>query len=133
MNALRLLAVATLVLTTACALGTTGGALPVANRPGGATAVLETSSGRITGELLAVQDDGVVIGGRTIMFAPFSALRRFSIDDMSGDYTLRPLEIPNADKLARLRSVSHFPQGMTPAFRKQLLEHAAQPEIVVIQ
>ena len=133
MNALRLLAVATMVSTSACVFGGTGAALLVANRPGGATAVLETSSGKMTGELIAVQDDGVVIGGRTIVFAPFSALKAFRIDDMSGDYALHRLEIPNADKLARLRSVSHFPQGMTPAFRKQLLEHAAQADIVVLQ
>lgn len=133
MNTIRLLTLGILVSLSACVFGGNGALLPVATRPGGATAVLETSSGKLTGELIAVQDDGVVVAGKTIVFAPFSALKSFKLDEMSGDYSLSRLEFPNAEKLARLRSASHFPQGLTPAFRKALLERAAQPDIVVIR
>ena len=118
---------------SACVFGGNGALLPVANRPGGATAVLETSSGKLTGELIAVQNDGVVVAGKTIVFAPFSAMKKLSLDDMSGDYALGRGEFPNAEKLARLRLASHFPQGLTPAIRKALLAQAGQPDIVVIQ
>ncbi len=133
MRTMRLLTAAGIVSINACAFGGTGAALPVANRPGGATALLETSSGPLAGELIAVQDDGVVVAEKTIVFAPFTALKKFRINAMTDEYALQPLEIPDADKLARLRSVSHFPQGLTPAITKRLLEQAAQSDIVVIR
>ena len=133
MHTMRLLTAAGIVAISACAFGGNGSELPVARRPGGATAMLEASSGPFTGELISVQDDGVVLRGKTIMFVPFIALKQFRIDAMGSDYALRPLETPNADKLARLRAVSHFPQGLTPDIRKRLLEQAGQPDISVIR
>ena len=133
MNPKRILILGIAASISACVFGGNAALLPVANRPGGATAMLETSSTKLSGELIAVQNDGVVVAGKTIVFAPFVALKKFSLDDMSGDYSLGRMELPNAEKLARLRLVSHFPQGLTPAIRKALLERAAQPDIMVLQ
>jgi hypothetical protein len=133
MRTIGLWAAAALVATSGCVYGGAGPALAVASRPGGATAKFETSSGRSSGELIAVSDDGVIVASNSIMFAPFVAIKKLSIDDMSGDYGLDLGESPSAEKLARLRSVSRFPQGLTPAIRLLLLAQKGQPDIVVMK
>ncbi len=133
MHIVKLIAIGSVVALASCQFGTRGSELPAAQRPGGAPATLEVSSGRYFGELIAVQDDGVVISGGKIMFAPFTAIKIFSLDMMGRDYRVGRGELPNAEKLARLRAVSHFPQGLTPDIRRRLLAFLGQTEILSVQ
>ena len=133
MRAGRLFLTAGMLANAACSHGARGVDLPVANQPGGAVALLEVSSGNYGGELIAVQDDGLVFRGRQIAFVPFADIRTFSVDRMGKDYTLAAGEHPTGQKLARLRAISHFPQGLTAGIQTQLLSLAGQTEMVVIR
>jgi hypothetical protein len=133
MRIVKLIAIGSVVALASCQFGMRGSELPVAQRPGGAAASIEVSSGKYVGELIAVQDDGVVISGGRIMFAPFTAMKTFSLDMMGKDYSIDHGELPNAEKLARLRAVSHFPQGLTPDIRRRLLALSGQTEVLSVQ
>jgi hypothetical protein len=117
----------------ACHVGRSGADLPVARQPDGARVTLRTASGAYAGELLAVQDDGVVISSDRIMFAPFAAIIALEMEGMGRQFRLRQSAVPTGEQLARFRAVSRFPQGLTPNIRAVLLAQRSQAEIAVIQ
>lgn len=110
-----------------------GAELPVATQPDGAHVSLLTASGAYTGELLAVQDDGVIISTDRIMFAPFSAITSLKVDRMGRQFRLGRADVPSGERLAQFRAVSRFPQGLTPNIRSRLLAQKSQAEIAVIR
>ena len=132
MRTTKMLATVAAIALAGCHLGKSGADLPIANRPGGAHVSLRTSSGAYSGELLAVQDDGVVISGDRILFAPFSAIVRLTVDKMGGQYQLGTADVPRGERLEQLRLVSRFPQGLTPTIRSALLAQKSQTDIAVI-
>jgi hypothetical protein len=132
MRKMKLLATVAAFALAGCHMGSSGANLPVANQPGGAHVSLRTTRGAYSGELLAVQDDGVIISGDRIMFAPFSSIVELSLEKMGGQYRLGTAEVPRGEKLARFRAVSRFPQGLTPNIRAVLLARTSQTEIAVI-
>jgi len=132
MRTTRILATVAAFALAGCHMGSSGANLPVANQPGGAHVSLRTTGGAYSGELLAVQDDGVIISGDRIMFAPFSSMVELSLDKMGRQYRLGTAEVPRGEKLARFRAVSRFPQGLTPNIRAVLLARTSQTEIAVI-
>jgi hypothetical protein len=133
MRTTKMISVLVVFALAGCHIGHTGADIPVASQPGGAHVVLRTASGVYNGELLAVQDDGVVISNDRIMFAPFTSLALLTVDRMGRQFRLSKAEVPSGDQLALFRAVSRFPQGLSPAIRSQLLAQKSQAEIVVIQ
>jgi len=133
MRTTKMLATVAAFALAGCHMGSSGANLPVANQPGGAHVSLRTSSGGYSGELLAVQEDGVIISGDRIMFAPFSSIVELTLEKMGRQYRLGTAEVPRGEKLARFRAVSRFPQGLTPNIRAALLARTSQTEIAVIQ
>ncbi|MEO7503000.1 MAG: hypothetical protein ABIW94_10230 [Gemmatimonadaceae bacterium] len=134
MRSRKLLMAMMLIVLAGCRVGTRGRDLPVATRVNGAKVALRVSSGSAyTGELLAVQDDGPIIWSGKIMFAPFSSMAGLTVDRMGRGYRLAAGETPRAEKLARLRAVSRFPQGLSPEIRSRLLAQTSQNEIPTIQ
>ena len=129
----KMLAVVAVSALVGCHVGRSGADLPVAKQPGGAQVSVRVSSGSYGGELLAVSDDGVFISSDRIVFAPFSAIMSFSADEMGRQFRLEKGEVPSIEKLARLRAVSRFPQGLTPNIRSVILGQRSQAEIAVIQ
>ncbi len=129
MRHLRLIGTLSIVLLSACHFGVTGRDLRVGQQPGGVPVMVKTSSGSYDGELMAIQEDGVLISHPKLLFAPFSAIIALRVDTMGNDYSLTSPEIPTSSQLQRLRLVSHFPQGMTPEIRRRLLAQAGQTEI----
>jgi hypothetical protein len=132
MHTTKILATVAAFALAGCHLGKSGADLPVANQPGGAHVSLRTSSGAYSGELLAVQDDGVIISSDRILFAPFSAIVGLTVDKMGGRYQLGTADVPRGERLAQLRLVSRFPQGLTPNIRSVLLAQKSQTEIAVL-
>ncbi|HEX9084221.1 MAG TPA: hypothetical protein VF836_05755 [Gemmatimonadaceae bacterium] len=132
MRTTKMLATVAAFALAGCHMGSSGANLPVANQPGGASVSLRTSSGAYSGELLAVQDDGVIISGDRIMFASFSSIVGLTVEKMGGQYRLGTADVPRGETLARFRAVSRFPQGMTPSIRAVLLAQKSQTEIAVI-
>ena len=133
MRTTRILSTVAFFAVAGCHLGMSGADLPVATQPDGARVSLRTASGAYAGELLAVQDDGVIISSDRIMFAPFSAIVSLNVERMGGQYRLGRAEAPYGERLAQFRAVSRFPQGLTPNTRSVLLAQKSQAEIAVIR
>ena len=132
MRTTRMLSAATILALTGCHYGMTAEKLPVANQPGGAQVTVRTAWNKAyVGELIAVQDDGVVISNDRIIRFPFRTIARLTVDKM-GDFRLQRVEVPRSEDLAALRAVSRFPQGLTPNIQSQLLAQKSQAEIVVV-
>jgi len=132
MRTTKMLATVAAFALAGCHLGTSGADLPVAQQPGGAHVSLRTSRGAYSGELLAVQEDGVIISSDRIMFAPFSAIVGLTVEKMGAHYQLGTADVPRGERLAQFRAVSRFPQGLTPNIRSVLLAQKSQGEIAVI-
>jgi len=123
-----------LLAFSACVIGKSGKDLAIAAIPGGAQATVVSRGGAISGELVAVRDDGVVLSAqKQLSFFPFASLGGLTIGQMKDDYRLSPGERPSREKLDRLRLVSHFPQGLTPEVERQLLAQLGQAAIVTVQ
>jgi len=133
MRTAKILVAAATITLSGCQFGKRGSDLAIAHQPGGARATLEMVSGRYSGELIAVQNDGIVISAGKLMFAPFTALRKLAIDQLGPGYAMNAGDQRDAQKLARLRTVSHFPHGLTPEVQKRLLDRMGQTEILVVQ
>ena len=131
MRTTRMLSAAAILALTGCHFGMTAEKLPVANQPGGARVTVRTASTAYAGELIAVQNDGVVISNDRIMLFPFTAIAGLTVDKLGG-LRLGKVEVPRGEKLAQLRAVSRFPQGLTPNIQSQLLAQKSQAEIVVV-
>lgn len=136
MNRIRTLLSATAMAGLgACTIGSNAATSRVATFPEGARVTVQTAvSGNHVAELLEVRDDGLVLdASKRIVFVPFTAVRRVTTDKLGAAFSLDRGGLPDAVKLAAIRSVSHFPQGMTPEIQRILLAKAGQPDLVVIQ
>jgi hypothetical protein len=133
MRPTKLVSTLALLAILGCHVGMSGAELPVATQPDGARVSLNTASGAYAGELLAVQDDGVIISSDRIMFAPFSAILDLRLERMGRQFHLGRADVPTGERLAQFRAVSRFPQGLTPNIRSVLLAQRSQAEIQVIQ
>jgi len=122
------------LMVSACTIGKSGKDLAVASHPGGAQVTLLSKDRHFTGELVAVRDDGVVVSVQNrLLFFPFASLGGFAFGKGNRGYRLSPGERPPRDKLSRLRTISHFPQGLTPEIERQLLAQMGQTAIVTIE
>lgn len=133
MRIIAVISAAIIVALSGCRVGTGGADLPVAKQPGGAQVSFRVSSGVYTGELLAMQDDGVVIGNDRVLFAPYTAIESFAVEKMGRDFQLGRADTPTGGRLERFRAVSRFPQGLAPNIRAQVLAQRSQTEIVVVR
>lgn len=108
-------------LATGCHYGPRMENLNLARSPRGAVVQL-TSAGRTwSGELLAVGADGLVLlEGRRMVSVPFSQIRDARPTELGSGYRIGGGQRPNPETLARLRRVSHFPQGITPEIHTKL-------------
>src|SRR5213593_280173 len=83
-----------------------------------------------TGELLAVADTGLLIlGGRRVTFVRASSARAVRLAER-GDVAIEVKDgrFAPADALSEARLVSRFPQGLTPALLRRLLDAYGQAE-----
>lgn len=134
MRLLRIAATISMLTMSACTVGKSYARLPLAFQPGGAQVVAMSQGASITGELVAVRDDGVILSAqRQLSFIPFASLGGLVVHQLGRNFQLSPRENPSRDKLGRLRSVSHFPQGLTPDIERQLLAQLGQNAIVTVR
>lgn len=129
---LRLSGFAAALLALACVnVGTQVQEFSVASGPNGAMANIQTESGAISGELLAVQEDGVIVLDNSVMeLVPYHFIRSLRLRQLDGDYALGS-DAPDRARRARLASVSRYPQGINVQLRQRLLAQLRQSEIVV--
>ena len=131
-----------------------------ARRPEGITTTIELRSGlaqdrHLEGELLEVQEDGLLLNARTIqdgeaverrlVFVPYTAMRDIDLDQLglrvlpqydeeTTDDELIPYDgssvrVRNVEKL---RLLSRFPQGLTQPLLDEILEAEGQSTVDVI-
>lgn len=107
----------------------------LASQPNGATAHIVSSLGQISGELLAVQNDGVVILTNSVMkLIPYLSIDRLRLDELGDSYNLNGGgNVPTAAQQAKLAAVSRYPQGIDATLRQRLLSQLHQAELRVVQ
>ena len=112
---------------TGCMFGPSVRSYPPARDPSGMSVRVETRLERLEGELLAAEPERLVlvVGGK-VTVVPVARVR-----------ALRPAKAvpglptrgrPSAASLDRLRPVSRYPQGISPALMGQLLAAYGQSE-----
>lgn len=138
MKAGFLFVIASLVALAACTrdVGVRIEDFKPANSPAGASTELRFQHGfvkknRLQGELLAVDDEGVVLllaqpletgDGRTrFVEAPFGILRAINVEQLGAARVRSEGAAIDAARLARLRQLSRFPQGIDETLRARLL------------
>lgn len=118
------LGVITLCAALACSVGPKPENVRPAREPAGATVGLQVRSGRerqlVTGELLAVQDSGLLVRDTTrIVLVRNQAIRRGTLlaPGIAVSFTAKPV----GDTRERLRLVSRYPAGVSAELLRRLL------------
>lgn len=135
MKPIAILAIA-LASVSACTFGKNAARIPLAQQPFGASMkITTTSSAAYSGELLEVGDDGMTMrqAQGKIMFVPFVVLRGFIVNDLGSGYSSNRGGKPGPEMLQRLKTVSHYPQGIPAEIRQRLLALMQQAEVIVAQ
>ena len=114
------------ILLTACSVGTTGRNYQPAKGPAGAVMSLELSGARaLTGELLAVEQSSLlVLASGQLLRVPLPLIQSGRAPKVSfSGGTL------NEVLRERLRLISRYPQGVSPALEARLLEVYGQTAV----
>jgi hypothetical protein len=132
-------------LTQACSYGMTTETFTPAFSAGGVGVDLMTSSVEFRGELIEVQDAGLVIltsrrgsgkaptPERLLRLVPYGAIRSAKFDQLGSGYRVSNQEPPQPEVRARLRRVSRFPHGLAPDLLRQLLESCGQSQLAGVE
>ena len=124
-------------LSSACTLGMSTSEFKPARSPHGVRMVVSAVGGEFAGELIEVRDASVVIledgastGGpgvraQRLRATPFSSIRLAKFEQRPA-LRLRDGKPPSAAMRERLRLLSRFPYGMSPAVERDLLKAYGQ-------
>jgi hypothetical protein len=121
-------------LLGACHFGGRVENFPPATSPQGVRVRLNRS---LTGELLLVQDTALLVlvgagaGGRATI-APFRRIRTADFEKLGGGYDFVGSASPDSELLARVRTVSRYPQGLTDEQLARLLASLGQKTLDVL-
>ena len=130
MNAIRRAIVPALaLLLSGCYFGQTAAKFEPALGPRGVSTTITTAVGmNVTGELLEVGDEGLLVDtAQGVALVPYAIIR-------DGAFAQTGIRIqgghaPGASTREKLRLLSRFPQGLSPALLKTLLEAHGQTEV----
>jgi hypothetical protein len=125
----------------ACRFGTTVEKFGPASSARGVTARVTTGDVVVSGELLEVQQTGLLlVTAKTagsapaappdcrVRFVPFAQIGTARVDGLGGDYQITGPR-PRPENVERLRLVSRFPHGLAADLLKQLLASCGQTEV----
>jgi hypothetical protein len=126
-----LLTLVTLVwLTNGCSFGMTSRKYRPAQFPQGVIMRLDTTQGKLSGELIEVRDAGIVVlVDQKLRLLPYTVIQSSEAAQTSSRYSISNRAVPKPDALAHLRLLSRFPQGLTPELMGQLLSAHGQTEL----
>ena len=128
----------------ACSYGKTVEQLAFASSARGVNARVTTGDALVAGELLQVQDTGLLlltgksVGGASeppdcrVRLVPFALIRASEFEELGSDYQIAGPQ-PGRWNLERLRLVSRFPHGLAPELLEQLLETCGQTEVAGVE
>ena len=119
---------AVVLLAVGCAYGPRITRFGPAMGPHGVMTTFTADSGSThTGELLEVQATGLLLAlGSSLAFVSYEGLQSARFEGLTLKVGGR--RPPDEKKLATLRLVSRYPQGLSPPLRQQLLEAHGQKE-----
>jgi hypothetical protein len=119
-----------------CHLGPGLDEFPFARRPEGVTVDASGRQGNVAGELLEVQDAGLLLlstepgtASKRIVLLPYGAIREARFGALGATYALKDGQPPGAATRERLQRVSRFPQGLSEAILRRLLDTHGQAEV----
>lgn len=128
--------------TSGCAFGMTADKFVPARGPEGIRSTVSTDRARFEGELLAVRDDALLLlasvaalGGGTpapqnagpmVRLIPFTAIVSAQFHQLGSGFQIRRGRALSGRVKERLRLVSRFPYGMSPAIEADLLRAYGQ-------
>lgn len=132
-----------LLLTSAvvasCAYGMTDTRFSPARNPSGIQTHVITASSELRGELIELQDSGMVILSfispngesagsetRVLRLVPYSSIRHARFNQLKSPVVIQNGRAPTGDVRERLRLVSRFPYGMSPEVLAALLKALGQ-------
>jgi hypothetical protein len=120
-----------LLATAGCTIGTRGENLPLAHAPRGASVELELEppSTAISGELLEVQQTGLLVlaAHERVTFVPYARIRRGTVETRGA--VLGRGRTPARATSDAMRLISRFPQGLDTELRAALLRAYNQTEV----
>jgi hypothetical protein len=112
-------------VSSGCVHGMTTAEFMPARDPEGVRAEIVTQTRRLSGELIAFHDNGlVVLERRMLRFLPFSAIRTATFNQV--DQTRLVGGPPDRAVRRRLQLLSRYPQGLTPELLDSLLRAYGQ-------
>jgi hypothetical protein len=103
-----------------------------AHSPRGVTARITTASDRpLVGELIEVRDAGLVVGNEAVIaLVPYAVVKRAAF--VQTRLSLEAGQAPDRSTREKLRLLSRFPQGLSPALLQELLEAHGQSELTQV-
>lgn len=129
MNAIRRAIVPALaLLLSGCYFGQTAAKFEPALGPRGVSTTITTPWRNVTGDLIEVGDEGLLLDtAEGVALVPYATIR-------DGAFAQTGIRIqgghaPGASTREKLRLLSRFPQGLSPALLKTLLEAHGQAEV----
>jgi hypothetical protein len=113
-----------------------------ARGPEGVRAQVELADNNLSGELLAVRDDGLLLRvaapgddptvDQPLILVPYSLIEEASFAQLTPRSMIAEGERPNEKVTERLRLLSRFPQGLSDELIKGLLAAYGQQELEVL-
>lgn len=125
-------------LSSACAIGMEVREFKPAGTPAGVRADVHTAAGQLTGELIEVREAAIILlaeegpatatgsRARRLRLIPFTAISRADVEQRGAGVRLSGGQPPSPQTRERLRLLSRFPYGMSPAVERDLLKAYGQ-------
>jgi len=116
------------LLLAGCYFGQTAAKFEPALGPRGVSTTITTPSKNVIGELIEVGDEGLLVDtAQGVALVPYAIIR-------DGAFAQTGIRIqgghaPSVSTREKLRLLSRFPQGLSPALLKTLLEAHGQTEV----
>lgn len=126
-----LLTFTAVVSLASCRFGTNPKNVDWVNSPSGARVALRVKdepADRV-GELLAADDDGVLLRGTSLVRVAWDRVYAIDVDQLSGNYDVMRGQKIMFETKRRLMLVSRFPQGVSPELMTQLLALNKQSQL----
>ena len=125
---------AVIAIVGGCTVGKSGKNLMVATGPAGASINAAVPQGAVTGELVTLREHGLIVrSGAQLRFLPYGIITRMTVSELGPNYAVSAQSGMTAQKKARLRLVSRFPQGMTPEIEREFLVKLGQSAIDTVR
>ena len=112
-----------------CSFGMTARKYSPAQGPKGIMMHVSTGQKQLTGELIEVRADGILLAGEKLRLLPYTAILSAEANEKDSPYIISKGTVPNRDVQEHLRLLSRFPQGLTPELIQRLLDAYGQTEL----